>query len=67
MNGICISGGSACNSNVKELSHVLKSIGKEKSSIRISLSANNTFFEMDKVAYTIKKYIYLVNKKQAKK
>ena len=67
MNGICISGGSACNSNVKELSHVLKSIGKEKSSIRISLSANNTFFEMDKVAYTIKKYIDLVNKKQAKK
>ena len=67
MNRICISGGSACNSNVKELSHVLKSIGKEKSSIRISLSANNTFFEMDKVAYTIKKYIDLVNKKQAKK
>lgn len=63
INGIFVSGGSACNSNVSELSHVLKAIGKEKSSIRISLSHENNFYEMDKIACVIKKFIKICKKK----
>lgn len=62
MNGICVSSGSACNSNVSELSHVLKAIGKDKSSIRISLSYENSFYEMDKIAYIIQKCVKICNK-----
>ncbi len=64
MNGICASSGSACNSSNKEISHVLKSIGQNTSSIRISLSENNNFYEMDRIAYVIKKSIDIINYKK---
>lgn len=62
MNRICISTGSACNSNNTEISHVLKSIGQEKSAIRISLSHDNTFCEMDRIISVIKESIPKINK-----
>lgn len=62
MNGICVSSGSACNSNVEEVSHVLKSIGRENSAIRISLSKDNTIYEMDVISYYIHKSLNMLNK-----
>ncbi len=62
MNGICVSSGSACNSNVEDISHVLKAIGKESSAIRISLSKDNTIYEMDTIAYYIHKSLKMLNK-----
>lgn len=62
MNKIYVSSGSACNSSVSELSHVLKAIGKDKSSIRISLSYENNFYEMDKIISVIKNSVKLINK-----
>lgn len=66
MNNICVSTGSACNSSETELSHVLKSIGKKNSSIRISLSSENTLYEMDKIANVIKNSINLIKKSNLK-
>lgn len=62
MNGICVSTGSACNSNQKEISHVLQSIGNKYSSIRISLSKDNTIYEMDTISYYIHKGLKILNK-----
>ncbi len=62
MNGVYVSSGSACNSGSKEISHVLKSIGKSESAIRISLSANNTFYEMDKISEIIHKGLKILTK-----
>ncbi len=62
MNRICISTGSACNSSNNDVSHVLKSIGQENSGIRISLSHDNTFCEMDKIISVIKDSIPKINK-----
>lgn len=64
INGIYVSSGSACNSNVKEVSHVLKSIGKDNSAIRISLSNDNTIYEMDVISYYIHKSLKILNKKR---
>jgi cysteine desulfurase len=51
--GICSSTGSACSSHTLEASHVLKAIGRTdleaNSSIRLSLSRENTAQEIDKV------------------
>lgn len=51
MYGICVSTGSACNSSSGEPSHVLRAIGlsneQANSSIRISLSHENTIEEID--------------------
>ena len=54
MSGICASSGSACNSSSKELSHVLKAIGQNNSSIRFTLSSDNTFYEIDRIVYILK-------------
>ncbi len=62
MNKIFVSTGSACNSNNTDISHVLKCIGKEKSGIRISLSHDNSFYEMEKLVSVIKSSIKKINK-----
>ncbi len=52
--GICVSTGSACNSEDKEISHVLKAIGLDedyaKGTIRISLGKYNTSEDIIKIA-----------------
>jgi cysteine desulfurase len=59
--GIFVSVGSACSSNNLESSHVLLAIGKSpleaNSSIRISLSKDNTFKEINFVVEEIKKIV----------
>ncbi len=59
--GICISTGSACASNTKEKSHVLKAIGLNDKEInecvRISLSKYNMDKEIDEVISAIKKNV----------
>lgn len=49
--GICVSSGSACSSGSIEISHVLESMNlpyeQKNTAIRISLSENNTFSEID--------------------
>ena len=51
MEGICVSGGSACMSGAMETSHVLKAMGASeedlKSSIRVSIGRYNTKDEID--------------------
>jgi cysteine desulfurase len=52
MDGICVSGGSACSSGANAGSHVIQSIYKGKanqSTIRFSFSKFNTKAEIDKV------------------
>ena len=55
--GVCISAGSACNSRLNELSHVLTSIGltpdQARSSFRVSFSRMNTAEEVAKAAEII--------------
>ena len=63
MNGICASGGSACNSSIEELSHVLKAIGQYNTAIRITLSSENTMYEMDKIVYVLKKSVNIIRNK----
>ena len=59
--GICISTGSACNSQNTEISHVLKAIdlGDEyaKGTIRISLGKNNTMKDVEKIVSGLKKIL----------
>ncbi len=61
LNGVCASIGSACTAGTIEPSHVLKEIGlsseQAKSSIRFSLSSNNTIEEVDKVVEIIKNFV----------
>ncbi|MBK7763701.1 MAG: cysteine desulfurase [Bacteroidetes bacterium] len=53
--GICVSGGSACNSGAQGGSHVIKGIYPHESKvpIRFSFSKHNTFEEIDKVVLKI--------------
>ena len=64
INGICASGGSACNSSQKELSHVLKAIGQENTALRITLSSENTIYDMDKIAYVLKRSVNIIRSKK---
>ena len=54
MNGICASTGSACSTSSLDPSHVLMAIGLPHEichgSLRISISSENTFEEMDYIA-----------------
>ena len=60
MNGICASGGSACNSSQKELSHVLRAIGQENTALRITLSSENTINDIEKIVYVIKRSVNIL-------
>ncbi len=57
LNGLSVSGGSACQSGAAEPSHVLTAMGlgaeRARSSIRISLSRQTTADEVDEAARTI--------------
>jgi len=58
--GIAVSGGSACNSGSANTSHVLKALNadKDRISIRISFSKNNTIEEIDYFIPILKKLLY---------
>ena len=64
MSGIYVSSGSACNSKSIEPSYVLKAIGlndeQANSSIRITISKDTTFEEIDKVVDEIERSVKLV-------
>ena len=59
--GICISTGSACNSQDTEISHVLKAIELNedyaKGTIRISLGKYNTMEDVDKIVRGLEKIL----------
>lgn len=59
--GIAISTGSACNSKITEVSHVLQAISLEDSfargTIRISLGKNNTEEDVEKIATALLKIV----------
>lgn len=59
--GVCISTGSACNSQDTEVSHVLKAIGLDedlaKGTIRISLGKYNTMDDIDKIVRGLQKIL----------
>lgn len=59
--GICVSTGSACNSSSNEPSHVLLAMGlseeQANSSVRFSLSQNNTMEEVDFTVDRLKKLV----------
>jgi len=59
--GICISTGSACNSESTEISHVLKAISLDeelaKGTIRISLGKNNTAADINAITATLIKIL----------
>ena len=59
--GYCLSAGSACNSYEKTPSHVLKAIGLSDSeanrSIRITISEENTYEELDKFVIDLKNIV----------
>ena len=64
MSDICISSGSACNSHTNKASHVLKAIGlsdeEAMRSIRMTLSENITYEDIDNVIYEIDKAIKIL-------
>ena len=64
--GICASAGSACTSGDPEPSHVLLSIGLNKtqarSSIRLTLSDDNTIEDVDYTVDELKKIITMLKK-----
>ncbi len=66
MNGICVSIGSACNSNVAVPSHVLTAIGcdtkRASSSIRFSLGDQNTLDDVEYIVYVIEKNLDILKK-----
>ena len=65
--GICVSSGSACNSSLKEPSHVLKAIGltndQANSTIRVSLSELNTLDDIKELAYFINYFMEVLRNK----
>ena len=61
MEGICVSSGSACNSQVSNPSHVLKAMGipndQALSTIRITLGDLNTLDEITYISETLKNIV----------
>lgn len=61
LEGICVSGGSACSSSEKGVSHVLQEIGLSeewaRGTVRISLGVENT---MEQMQYFVQRLSYLV-------
>ena len=61
MKGICASSGSACTSGSLDPSHVLLAIGLPHEiahgSLRLTVSAENTMEEMDRVANAVKEIV----------
>lgn len=61
LSGICISTGSACNSESSEISHVLQAISLDKKlakgTIRISLGKNNTMDDIDAIVVALKRIV----------
>ena len=59
--GICISTGSACNSQDTEISHVLKAIDLDeeyaKGTIRVSLGKYNTAEDVEKIVRGLEKIL----------
>ncbi|MBR1770783.1 MAG: IscS subfamily cysteine desulfurase [Lachnospiraceae bacterium] len=71
MDGICASAGSACTSGSLEPSHVLLAMGQSateaRSSIRLTLGADNTPEEIDAAADAIGKHVLLLRQMRANK
>ncbi len=67
MNGICVSSGSACNSNSIAPSHVLTAMGlslkQALSTIRITLGDKNTMEDIKYIAYVLKNVVINYRKK----
>lgn len=63
LNNIYASSGSACNSGIKNISHVIKAIGKNSMAIRFTLSSENTFFQIDKIVNVLKNSINIIKSK----
>ena len=67
MNGICVSSGSACNSNSIAPSHVLTAMGlslkQVLSTIRITLGDKNTMEDIKYIAYVLKNVVINYRKK----
>ena len=67
MRGVCVSTGSACNSDSGEPSYVLKAMGlsddEANSSIRITLSQNNTLEEIDYAVDRIKETVEFLRRR----
>lgn len=60
MDGICVSGGSACSSGASTGSHVIAALKKdpERISIRVSFSRNSTSEEIDALIASLKKHYH---------
>lgn len=62
MRGICASGGSACTSGALDPSHVLQAMGRSqeetKGALRMTLSEENTFEELDRTVECLKEILY---------
>ena len=67
--GICVSTGSACNSETQGASHVLTAIGLEScyanGSVRVSLGKDNTKDEIDYFVNVLKKCVYDLRKNKS--
>lgn len=65
--GICVSSGSACNSDSKKPSHVLKAIGltddQANSTIRVSLSELNTIEELQQFVTYLNQFMVLLRER----
>ena len=59
INGICVSGGSACSSGASQGSHVINAIleDKDRVAIRFSFSKHNTTRELEKVVTKLKELL----------
>lgn len=63
MEGICATTSSACNSGHDNITHVMKAIGHNTTSLRMTVSKDNTFEEMDKIVKVIKNAVEIIKRK----